>query len=341
LLHVFTDSLITGLSGIFVDMPANTGGLTRLEAQDLDIRPYWTLIPKDNIVSFRTDIVNGKSVLGQLVFKEYVETRDGEFGVQLIERFRVFRRTDDAVTFEAWERNPKSERIEQTEEAQEFRGVTEIPFAPIYTARRDFMVATPPLIDLAHLNLLHYQVNSDLHHAAHIANVPFLFALGFDASKFKIGPNRAVSAPEADQFTNMKWMETTGQSIASTRALLADIETQMAALGDGMMERKSRAAETAEKASLDKRGQDSSLAAIVADLENGVDLALWYTAQFLGLDEGGHLEFTRDFGRGPASAARNPNQGAPQDPSNPTAQQQLPPEQQVNAAAAPKGGTTR
>lgn len=320
LLHTFTDALITGLAGIFVDMPKNTGGLTRLEAQQLDIRPYWTLVPKDAIVSFRTDVVNGKSVLGQLVFKQCVHEPMGEFGVQVYDRLRVFRRTDTGVAFEAWEQTGKSSRFKLVEGPEEFRGVTEIPFAPIYTARRDFMDATPPLIDVANLNLLHYQLNSDLHHAAHIANVPFLCVIGADVDSLVVGPNRAVGIPGKPDEVNLKWMETTGASLGSTRAILADLEEQISNLGLGMLQRNSRAAETAQKAALDRLEQDSTLAAIVSDLENGIELALYYTSQFMGLDTWGRFEFTRDFTIDPGAVARTQNQGAagsPPDPKRP------------------------
>lgn len=319
LLHVFTDALTTGLSGIFVDVPANTGGVTRLEAQQLDIRPFWQLVRKDDIVSFRIDVVNGKTVLGQLVFKESVEDRVGEFGVTISDRYRVFRRTPDAVTFESWAASKKGGKLMRVPESVgQFRGVTEIPFAPIYTAREDFLCSPPPLIDLAHLNLLHYQLNSDLHHAAHVANCPVIVTHGFEG-ELQIGPNRSINFPAGEEGQKAYWMETTGASLGSTRAILADIETQMAALGVGMLQRKSRAAETAEKASLDRSEQDSTLGAIVSDLENGVELALFYTAQFMGDPEGdgGRFEFSREFQTEPAAAPRTENDGAAPDPKDP------------------------
>ncbi len=331
LLHAFTDAMITGLSGIFVDMPANSGGITKLEAQQLDIRPYWLLVRKDDIISFRIDIVNGKTVLGQLVFKELVENQVGDFGVRLYERYRVLRRTDTAVTFEMWENDRVGGNVTRTGDVGTFRGVTEIPFAPIYTARHDFMCAPPPLLDLANLNLLHYQVNSDLHHAIHIANVPIIVTHGFEG-ELQLGPNRSINFPPGSGSDTRKayWMETTGASIGQTRSILADIEEQMSNIGLGMLQRKSRAAETAQKASLDRQEQDSTLSAIVSDLENGVELALMYTAQFLGDPEGngGRFEFSRNFQLEPAAANSTENQGAPKAPVDP--KQPVPAGQGVN-----------
>jgi uncharacterized protein DUF4055 len=317
LLHTFTDSLITGLAGIFVDMPQNTGGITLLEAQQLDIRPFWQLVRKDDIVSFRIDIVNGKRVLGQLVFKQRVEDKVGDFGVTLYYRYRVLRRTADAVTFEAWEE--ESGKLRPVPDSFGiFRGITEIPFAPIYTAREDVMCSPPPLVDLANLNLLHYQTNSDMHHAVHLANVPVGVTHGFEG-EVQLGPNRWINFP-ADSQGKAYWMETTGASIGSTRAVLGDIEEQMSNLGLGMLQRKSRAAETAQKAQLDRSEQDSTLGAMVSDLENGIELALYFTAQFLGDPDGagGRFEFSRAFQTDPVAAPRTENQGAAPDPKDPT-----------------------
>lgn len=315
-LHTFTDALATGLAGILVDMPENTGGKTLLEAQELDIRPYWSLIRKDDIISFRTDIVNGKTVLGQLVLHELVEVGSGDFGVKIREQFCVYRRTEAGVTSETWSAN-KSGKLRADAPPVLFRGVTEIPFAPIYTSRDAFMCSPSPLLDLGNLNLLHYQLNSDLHHAAHIANVPIGVTHGFEG-EVQVGPNRWINFPLGVE-GKAYWMETTGASLGSTRAILADIEAQMAALGLGMLQRQTRAAETAEKASLDRKEQDSTLAGIVGDLENGLDMALGFTAQFLGMDfeEGGHLEFTREFVAEPAASQRNENDGAPREPKEP------------------------
>lgn len=317
--HGFNDALITGLAGIFVDMPEVTSTVTLLEAQQLDIRPFWTLIRKDDIVSFRVDVVNGKTVLGQLVFRECVQQRRGDFGVADVVMYRVLRRTETAVTFESW--GPSTDgKIVRQGEVRTLRGPTEIPFAPIYTARQDFMNATPPLLDLANLNLLHYQVNSDMHHAIHVANVPFLFAAGFDVEEMDIGPNSAVGTTEESGKVSLKWMETQGSAIGSTRAVLADIEEQMSNLGLGMLQRKSRAAETAEKAAIDKGEQDTTLGAMVSDLEDAIELALYYHAQFAGDPEGkgGKLVFSRQFETEPVAADRNQNQGGPSDPRDPT-----------------------
>jgi hypothetical protein len=92
--HAFQDSLVTGLSGILVDTPVleQVGESVPTRADELaaGIRPFWTLVPKDDIVSFRVTVENGQTLLGQLVFSEIVQQPYGAFGVKMIERLRVF-----------------------------------------------------------------------------------------------------------------------------------------------------------------------------------------------------------------------------------------------------------
>lgn len=302
----FQESLVTGLTGIFVDQQSLVGtGLTRADELAAGIRPYWTLVRKDDIVSFRTMLEDGETLLAQLVFYDRRQAPYGEYGVKIVERLRVYRRLPSTpagesgdtvapqVTEEIYEKDDKGKY--QSLGTRVMPAVEEIPFAVLYAERTDFLDACPPLMDLATVNLLHYQMSSDLHHAAHIANVPFLFGVGIDEEDLQVGPNRAILAKAGDQNTTLRWVETTGASLGSTRAILSDLEEQMATLGLGMLQRKSRHSETAQKASLDKQEQDSTLAGIVTELEDGIARALYYTSVYLGLATWGKLIFTRDF----------------------------------------------
>jgi hypothetical protein len=80
------------------------------------------------------------------------------------------------------------------------------------------------------------------------------------------------------------------------------MQEQMAKLGLGMLERQSRSAETAEAKSIDTKEQNSALENAVASLEDGLAMALWYTAQFLGEKNGGKIEFGNTLGTKPQAA---------------------------------------
>ena len=56
----------------------------------------------------------------------------------------------------------------------------QVPLVTIYANKTDTMTSKPPLLDIAHLNLAHYQRQSDLIHSLHIASQPMLVLEGWD-----------------------------------------------------------------------------------------------------------------------------------------------------------------
>ena len=293
---VFDDGIVTGHGAILVDVPTvDNPKAIRTKADELKagVRPYWLYVPKDDILNIRTTIENGQIKLTLAVIREIVEEIDGSFGTEQFLQYRVLRRENGKVTFELWRNIEGREIIYQP--ARVITNVTEIPLIPFYTGKTGFFSSRPPLIDLAHANILHYQTSSDMHHAAHIANVPLLFTKGFAPGSIETGPNSALCVPQGGPDIDAKWLETTGAGIGLTRQILQDIEAHMAVLGLNMLVRETRAAETAEAKRLDKSEQDSALASAARSLQDAAEQALIFTAQFMRLPQGGSISVNRDF----------------------------------------------
>jgi len=170
---------------------------------------------------------------------------------------------------------------------------TEIPVSVCYGKRTGFMVSRPPLKDLADLNLLHYETNSDYHHAAHIANVPVPVVTGVsDDEKLVIGPNAALMLPEG---ADAKYLETQGTALGHTRQMLQDIEANMATLGLNFLSRDPRSAETATAKKIGKSESDSALTSIARSCEDAVEEALQFHANYLKEKTGGSVEINKDY----------------------------------------------
>ena len=289
---VFEDALVAGHAAILVDMPAVEAAdeLNGLDEREQGIRPYWVHIPKDDILSWRTETLGGRTILTQIVIREAVLLPDGEFGSKQAEQYRVLIREDVGVRFEIWAVPPSGgDPIKMLQGP--IVGVTEIPLAVIYTDRTGYLTSRPPMIDLCDVNLRHYQTASDYAHALHIAMVPILFGKGFGEEELLIGPNSAVVIEDIEAGATLEWVETAGTALGSARQALLDMQEQMARLGLGMLERQSRSAETAEAKRQESAQQNSALENAVASLEDGLAMALWYTAQFMGEKDGGKIEF--------------------------------------------------
>jgi hypothetical protein len=81
--------------------------------------------------------------------------------------------------------------------------VPDVPLAVTYAGKLGTLFSKPPLLDLAHLNLTHYQRHADLIHALHVAAQPILVLKAWDDQTDPIGlsvNNALAIPPEGDAF---------------------------------------------------------------------------------------------------------------------------------------------
>ncbi len=299
---IFHDALTSGHAAILVEYP-NTGGVQLYSDErgsNAAVRPYWVPIKKDDLLSWRTAVIDGKTVLTQLVVKECTMVPDGQFGEKEQTRFRVFYRNLDSgvVGFALLAETDKKEVIlvdEGTYPTQE-----EIPVAEIVTSgRASLFESTPPLLDLAYLNIAHYQQYSDYAYSMHKTSLPIIVRIGFvvdgeTPGKVEIGPNSLIDIPNPDG--DLKVVEHTGTALGSSKQALDDLKSDMATLGVAMLSSQKRAAETAEAKKIDKAGADSALAVSARGLQDGAERAMGFHARYYRLPSGGSITINRDFG---------------------------------------------
>lgn len=303
--EIFQDALIAGHAAILVEY-ANTGDqpLTLADEQELGLRPYWVPITKDQIVSWRTVVEHGHTLLAQLVLKECTMEPVGEFGMAEVERYRIFRRAPQqngtvAVTWELVQVTSDNKVVSLG--SGKYANQVEIPVAEIKSSgRKSIFDSEPPLIDLAFLNIAHYQEYSDARTSRHMTCVPILFTKGIQMTDaqgqaIEVGPNAGLATdnPAADA----KYVSHDGQALSECRLAMNDLRSDIATLGLSMLAPDKRAAETAEAKRIDKSTHDSSLAVSVRGCQDGLERALGFHARYYQLDmeEGGSVTLNRDF----------------------------------------------
>jgi hypothetical protein len=111
--------------------------------------------------------------------------------------------------------------------------------------------------------------------------------------KLYIGSQSAWVFP--DPSAKASYLEFTGQGLTALENNLVRKEMQMAILGARMLEVQKRGVESADTASIHRKGEESILSSIAQVISMGMTRALSWFAQWAGSDSNVNFEINRDF----------------------------------------------
>jgi hypothetical protein len=276
-----------GHVGVLVDFPRGDEG-DDTPVQDFN-RPYWVSYTPRDILGWRTDVVQGTQKLTQLRLLERVVVPFGEFGEELVEQVRVL----EVGRFRLYRKQVS--RTRDWELISE--GTTtldEIPFAVAYSNRTGILESTPPLEEVAHLNLQAYRVGSDLSNQLHIAAVPrfHLYGVPAELDEITAGPDAATALPVD---ARAEFVEPQGTSYGFQFQQLERIEQQINQLGLAAVLGQNMTNQAAEAKAIDRSQGDAALMTVALGLQDLIDNCLRYHAGFLNLPSSGSSAVSRDF----------------------------------------------
>lgn len=301
----FREAWAKGFSHVLVEHPtpeeridSDTGEpVARTLADDRaeGLRPYWVHVKPECLIAAYSTVLNGREVLTHVRIRETTVERHGWEEVE-VQRIRVL----EPGRWEVWVPDEKGEKWYLENE-----GTTTLNYIPLVTfyagKRSGLMECKPPLTDLAHLNVAHWQSSSDQRNVLTVSRFPILAASGVSSDqKVNIGPNNFLTteAPEGKWY----YVEHTGAAIKAGAEDLNALEDQMATYGAEFM-RKRPGDQTATGRALDSAEASSYLASTVRDFQDCVELALQYSADWLGLDEGGSVRINTNVDLSEADTA--------------------------------------
>jgi hypothetical protein len=280
--RALVSSLTYGHSAILVDFPAATGARNLAEERAMGRRPYFVHVDAPQIWGWRKDDTNR---LTQIRIHDYEYRPLNEFGEEQVEvmrviypgRYDLYTLGQETVTFE---------------ESNGF-SLDTIPVVPIYSNRRGVLISQPGLLDIANLNITHYQRQSDLIHALHIAAMPTLVLEGYsqDSSEATIGVNYALGMEPGHK---AYYVQSDATSFEAQMAELQSLEGQMSTLGITKLFGQKFVAESAEAKRIDQAQSNSVLAIISQELESALNQAFKLAAQYVGM-EPPVITIDRDF----------------------------------------------
>lgn len=288
------DMLTYGHCHLLAAFPTMAQGATLADVQAIGARPYGVRLDPRNVISWRRKPDDSLEVLEQVRFREIVPAPTSDWDTDTTEtRVRVLKIGE-------WEEWAKPTAAAGTSASSEWVliasgqiSLDDIPWTTIYADKVDFMVSRPPFLDLAWLNLAHWQSYSDYRHILHVVQVPLLFGTGMKAEgeSIVIGATSAVLAEDTN--AKLSWVEHAGNAIASGRQELLDLEAAMENLGSALMSEEQPGDQTATAKSIDTAKEQAGLGGIVRGLEDGTNQFLWQMGRWIGLEDAGEITIRR------------------------------------------------
>jgi hypothetical protein len=319
---VSENSLTVGRVAVLVDYPTAPEGITQADAIRMNLRPTMQLYRTESVINWRTGRVNNQTVLTQVVLKEpeVVPDPSDEFASKEQDNYRVLDLEKPPAVGGVETKPVYRQRVFKPKSQSKAGGtVTYVADPPIYPKMNNAPlgyipivimgtddvgtdVDEPPLIDLVDLNLAHYRTSADYAHGCHFTALPTLFLAGFKAELDAAGNPKAVyigsetaivtSNPDA----KADFVEFSGAGLSTIENKLNREEQQMAILGARMLEPQRAAPETAESASIHRKGEESTLSSMAQAISLGMTQALKWFTEWAGADpEKVLVELNRDF----------------------------------------------
>ena len=313
--EAFTSAIDGGVSAIWVEYPKLPPGLSAAEERKLNPRPYFVLMPMDQVLDCRYDVVNcrigAQNIFGAFPIYLRIKTEirrqsdTNEFYEEVIPAVRVYDivNYDDNIVSEfsdipeaavAGQRvrcrlytkimgngNTNKYVLDETT----YLSIPFIPFVPVFGGKKEaYFRGRPLLFDISRLNLHHWSVSADLAETIHLTSSPILTGTGVRPDdEISAGSGRAMFSQNPDAKFNLMTASMDGASV--TLENLRRIESAMERLAAVAMTTGKTQAESGFAKLLDRSQSDSQLAVLVQSLEDAINRALLYAAAYRSIPE--------------------------------------------------------
>ena len=283
------DSLEVGRSGILVDYPTVPDGLTKIETDGINANML--RYKAESIINWRTENINGASVLSLVVLTEKVQkTSDDGFSSEEVTYYRVLKLEEGAYSQCIY--NDEEDIVSIIEPTKnDGSRWDEIPFTFVGSENNNEDIDKPVLIDIAEANIAHYRNSADYEESSFITGQPTPYLAGLTQGwvdsvldgKIALGSKAAIFLPENG---------TAGLLQAAPNSMpiegMRQKEEQMIKIGARIIA-DSSGTETAEAAKIRFSGQNSKLSAVIGNIEDAIKKAFRWAGEFMGGD--GEIEF--------------------------------------------------
>lgn len=313
---VFQQGLVDGVTFCLVDFPSiesqevNGQALYRAANGEWHQRtrntdrqegwlPYLVHIHADQVLDCRAEWQNGKRIITHF---RYVETTveddaDNPWGQDVVQFIRAYWRDH----WELWRKGEGDTEFYQVAEGQ--LSLSEIPLVVFMPGdKRTEFTAQPALMDLAWLNIRHWQATCEQFDLMSFVRRPPWYIIGLDSSQtmdsagnprdIHFGPGHVLYLPTDASMNNVG---VDPGSVEAGRSELRDLEEAMATYGLQILQRPSMANVTATQVQRESRENNSTLKNWALDFQDFLENCLHFVALWQEFPDGPSAKVNDDF----------------------------------------------
>ncbi|WP_039029278.1 DUF4055 domain-containing protein [Leclercia adecarboxylata] len=285
----FSLAMQYGLSHALVDYPRIDAEQVKTKADEkaTGARPYVTMLNPRQVIGWKSKIIGGKVALTELRIKEVVVEDGDDFGQTKVEQIRYLTPGKVQIYRKATGDNAQ---VIWTLHDEWTTSRKDITLVTLYTKRTGFMCGSPPLLNMALLNVKHWQSQSEQDNILHVVRVPILSVFGLEeGEELVIGSSSATSFSDR-QKQGMEYTEHTGAAIGAGKESLTDLVEQMRQAGAKLLRTDNTSTKSVDQTSEEKMQEQSPLYTMATSLEDAIDNILQIMAEYIGEKDGGSVD---------------------------------------------------
>lgn len=285
--EICTDLMTTGRYGLLVDYPQAEAGLSAEDVDSRKLRATIATYGAEDIINWRTVAMGGQLILVMVVLRESAEVQVDQFEFIPETRYRVLSLDEGVYVQRVF--NDDGEQVVDDVFPRKADGSLwrEIPFQFVGASDNRPSVDTPPLYDLARVNLAHYRNSADLEESLYVHGQGTLFV----SSELSVeqwqeaNPGGIRVGARTGHFIGAGGKAELLQIQANTavREAMLDKEDTMRSIGARLISQNAQN-QTAEAARIDASAEASVLSVIAGNASEAIESALEYAAGFMGGD---------------------------------------------------------
>lgn len=281
-----------GGCGILIEyQPEDPNILSHRDLIESGRRPYLVTVDRRDILNWDVRYQSGVPVIDRVTIRQTVREPDGEFGTKERTLYRVLK----PGTYQVWELKEEKGKFTKVLIDEGLTSLDRVPLIWYSISDSKLFESALPFMNLARLNIEHFQKRSSLNEVLHKINMPVPVRKGLQPESINgqrifpaliLGPNSVVDVPVEGDFY---FAEPTGNAIAATQSDIQKLEDSMDRVALPFLTG-GEAQKTATEVVLDTAQTQATLKGMAERKSSAVEQLFKFWTAYTGEDVAGSIE---------------------------------------------------